>query len=509
MKACVVCGVADARMAVGEIGTRGVATRIGSLQKRWNHMDTSQYTGKAGLTKTSLAADPEIPVPLLHTFSMRVKELRPSLKFYQDALGLQLLHWHYVKDTGFSCAYMGGRPKLRFSPARVESMKQPKDDASRFKGDPVTPQPGTLEAHDYVFHNTSAMLELIELHDERDNHRFKISSGNEPGSLGYGGCCIMVENLTETCRRLHLHGRSKILAEPTPLDPSVLCTDPNGYHIRLVERRPSMLYSKEVIAETPNIVSSGRLRTKNPEHSVFFYENVFNMKLLCKEEHASLGLTRYHLACKEQLRLDVGALSVPPHFDTPEALDFIRSLRLPLLELQHHHGTEHSDSFSYHSGNSEPLGFSHLGFMVEKVDVCNLSHAQPRSTFTPTQDVVQKCVDLGVYVLKNRGEGAFPQSAYLMDPDGYWVEVCHIRAEFESGTSLTNNNITQIYPRCMRDTIIRTSEEDARSKAQSAAASSEGPSDMFQPGVAAEEIKKQNSSGGTANRHHSLESKPP
>ena len=41
-----------------------------------------------------------------------------------------------------------------------------------------------------------------------------------------------------------------------------------------------------------------------------------------------------------------------------------------------------------------------------------------------TQEIVAKCVEYGIYVLKNVGEGALPQTAWIMDPDGYWIEVC-------------------------------------------------------------------------------------
>ena len=34
-----------------------------------------------------------------------------------------------------------------------------------------------------------------------------------------------------------------------------------------------------------------------------------------------------------------------------------------VLELTHNHGTEKDDAFHVHTGNSEPLGFGHIGFL--------------------------------------------------------------------------------------------------------------------------------------------------
>lgn len=40
----------------------------------------------------------------------------------------------------------------------------------------------------------------------------------------------------------------------------------------------------------------------------------------------------------------------------------------PCIELTHNHGTEVDPNFSYHNGNTDPVGFSSLQFSVDNAE---------------------------------------------------------------------------------------------------------------------------------------------
>ncbi|KAJ9448022.1 Lactoylglutathione lyase [Diplonema papillatum] len=363
--------------------------------------------------------DPPVPVPSLHTVTKRIRDPRLTLQFYGTVFGFRLVHHHKVDPLGFSLLYLGAPEDLRYKPVRTQI------DENIFTGDGIRtkrqgekyPRPGTMDAHDFVFHYHGTLLEFIALHENVDDFGHRYCSGNEPPHLGYGGIGFQVSNLAQTCQLLLQQKNVKILAEPTPSDNSVLVADPDGYAVRIVERHQTMLYQHTKRELPASTLHTCRLRIKDPKQSLAFYQEFFGMFVLCVREHPELLLTRYYLCTRGQFGLDVGGTWARPDKHSDEAWDLVQSVRVTFVELQHHHGTESMSDFQYHSGNVEPLGFAHLGFMVKKID-----------------PLLEQLVENGIYVIKNKGEGAFPQSAYIMDPDGYWIE---------------------IYQSCMRDLVIR------------------------------------------------------
>jgi lactoylglutathione lyase len=78
-----------------------------------------------------------------------------------------------------------------------------------------------------------------------------------------------------------------------------------------------------------------------------------------------------------------------------------------VLELTHNHGTETDKSFSYASGNADPgYGFGHIAITVDDVEA-----ACPRLE------------ERSVPFKKRPNEGSMKGLAFILDPDGYWVEV--------------------------------------------------------------------------------------
>jgi len=93
---------------------------------------------------------------------------------------------------------------------------------------------------------------------------------------------------------------------------------------------------------------------------------------------------------------------------TADALENTRFNREGVLELTHNHGTESDPSFQgYSSGNSDPgKGFGHIAITVP--------------------DVAAACArfeKMGVTFKKKLTDGKMKDIAFILDPDGYWIEV--------------------------------------------------------------------------------------
>jgi len=80
-----------------------------------------------------------------------------------------------------------------------------------------------------------------------------------------------------------------------------------------------------------------------------------------------------------------------------------------ILELTHNHGTEMLDKTPYHSGNSEPQGFGHIAITVDDVEAACARFER-----------------LGVPFKKRLTDGKMKSLAFILDPDGYWIEVVRL-----------------------------------------------------------------------------------
>ncbi|MGB2064869.1 MAG: lactoylglutathione lyase, partial [Marinomonas gallaica] len=79
--------------------------------------------------------------------------------------------------------------------------------------------------------------------------------------------------------------------------------------------------------------------------------------------------------------------------------------RPAVLELTHNWG-DTADTVEYHSGNSDPRGFGHIGFHVPELE-----------------KACQRFEDLGVTFQKKLADGKMNYIAFIKDPDGYWIEI--------------------------------------------------------------------------------------
>ncbi|KAI8972178.1 glyoxalase I [Trametes punicea] len=132
------------------------------------------------------------------------------------------------------------------------------------------------------------------------------------------------------------------------------------------------------------------LRVKDPQVSLKFYTEVLGMDLVAKNEFETFTL--YFLA------FDHGSPTTPEN----------RFQREGILELTHNHGTESDPNFQgYASGNSDPgRGFGHIAITVDDVEAACARFEQ-----------------LGVRFQKRLTDGKMKHIAFILDPDGYWIEI--------------------------------------------------------------------------------------
>ncbi len=124
---------------------------------------------------------------LLHTM-IRVNDLDESLRFYCEALGMQLLRKHDVPGGRFTLAFVG--------------------------------------------YGDEASHTVIELTYNWDTHQYDVGTG-------FGHLAIGVADIYRTCDALRAKG-VKVVREPGPMKHGsteiAFIEDPNGYRIELIQR---------------------------------------------------------------------------------------------------------------------------------------------------------------------------------------------------------------------------------------------------------------------------------
>lgn len=142
------------------------------------------------------------------------------------------------------------------------------------------------------------------------------------------------------------------------------------------------------------------LRVKDPLVTVPFYEKNFGMTLIHKYDFPQWKFSLYFMGIPPEG-------TVLPECGTKASEQYIWSIDYPVLEFTHNHGSETDDSFRVNNGNVEPhRGFGHIAMM--------------------TRDVYGACAKLevaGAKFQKKPDEGRMKGLAFVLDPDGYWIEI--------------------------------------------------------------------------------------
>jgi len=315
---------------------------------------------------------------------LRIKDPEKSLALYQGLLGMRLLDKLDFEQFNFSLYFLASVPP-----------------------DEKTPEPGTVEAHRYLWSFPGTTLELTHNWGTESDPEFKGHwSGNSGSDLpetsplymkdgpvrGFGHIAFNVDDVYKTSEELEKNG-VKFQKRPDEgrMKGLAFALDPDGYWIELVKREEGLFKESE-----PNL-SQVMMRVKDGEKTVAFYRDIMGMSLL-REMVIPNDFTNYFLMC----------LSDEEKSSTPKDEFQMLPKRKwqPVLELTHNHGTEKDESFQVHTGNSDPQGFGHVGFIVDDLEA-----------------MCKELEEAGVPFFKKPNEGKMRGLAFVLDPNGYRVEL--------------------------------------------------------------------------------------
>lgn len=249
-----------------------------------------------------------------------------------------------------------------------------------------------------VSHGNSAfdregLIELTHNYGTENDPEYKVNNGNTEPNRGFGHTCISVDNIQAACQRIEDAGYKfqKKLTDGK-MRHIAFALDPDGYWVEIIGQKA--LEETENVKETD--VSTYRMnhtmiRVKDAEKSLKFYQDVLGMSLMRKSESPNAGFNLYFLGYPGEQGL---------------SSDGKTSDREGLLELTWNYGTEKDENFKYHDGNSEPQGFGHICVSVDNLDAA-----------------CQRFEELNVSWKKRLTDGRMKNVAFLLDPDGYWVEI--------------------------------------------------------------------------------------
>lgn len=289
---------------------------------------------------------------------LRIKDPEKSLDFYKNKMGMRLLDKLDFEAMGFSLYFLASVP---------EGEK--------------TPEPGSVEAHQYLWTYPGTTLELTHNYGTEAEEGPIYHPGNQPREGdrrdGFGHVAFSVNDVYETSAALEKTG-VKFQKKPDEgrMKGLAFALDPDGYWVELLRGGAP---GRHTLAQT-------MLRVKDPKKSLDFYTKHMGMTLLAHQDYDDFSL--YYLGT------------------VPEGANEFPEGR-PVLELTHSHGTEDEAEFSYLSGNeADRKGFGHVGFLVD--------------------DVYETCKELeaaGYEMQKAPDGGSMKGLAFARDPDGYWVEI--------------------------------------------------------------------------------------
>ena len=293
---------------------------------------------------------------------LRVKDPKETLPFYQTLFGMQLIDLYHFPQMKFSLYFLATLPE----------------------GEIFNLEPGTEEAHKYLWNFKGTALELTHNYGTEDDANFKHNNGNVEPHRGFGHIAFYIEDVYKACEELESKG-VKFQKKPDDgrMKGLAFALDPDGYWIEIIKRGENSQIKGYSLAQT-------MIRVKDPVKSIAFYRDVCEMTLLAEKHFEEAKFSLYFFA---SLKNGEENLQLNERFN-------------PVLELTHNHGTENDDSFSYHNGNTEPKGFGHIGFLVDDVNVA-----------------CERIENAGCSFIKKPNDGKMKGLAFAKDPDGYWIEI--------------------------------------------------------------------------------------
>ncbi|KAK1827677.1 lactoylglutathione lyase [Podospora conica] len=290
---------------------------------------------------------------------LRVKDPKESVKFY-SFLGLSLLRKLPFPDAKFDLYFLGY-------------------DA------PTSPSSGRS------LWDREGLIELTHNYGTESDPDYKINNGNVEPHRGFGHVCVSVDHLQAACARLEGAGYrfQKKLADGR-MRHVAFALDPDGYWVEVIGQKS--VEETEGVEETDvggYRMNHTMLRVKDAEKSLAFYQDVLGMTLMRTSENEKNGFNLYFLGYGAKPAEGQGTAD-----------------REGLLELTWNYGTEKDEKFSYHDGNKEPQGFGHICVSVDDLDAA-----------------CARLEGLKVNWKKRLTDGRMKNVAFVLDPDGYWVEI--------------------------------------------------------------------------------------
>ncbi|KAI9835904.1 MAG: hypothetical protein M1819_001802 [Sarea resinae] len=253
-------------------------------------------------------------------------------------------------------------------------------------------------SHGNQWTDREGVLELTHNYGTENDPEFKVANGNTEPRKGFGHVCVSVDNIQAVCQKLEDAGYKfqKKLTDGR-MRHIAFVLDPDSYWVELIPQNPVETTEgvKETDSETYRF-NHTMIRVKDAQKSLDFYKNVMGMQLLRTSENKANGFNLYFLGYPQGKAL--------PN-EVPEGV-LPTAFREGLLELTWNYGTENDPNFKYHDGNAQPQGFGHICISVDDLDAA-----------------CARFEDLKVNWKKRLTDGRMKNVAFVLDCDGYWIEV--------------------------------------------------------------------------------------
>ncbi|KAF1809729.1 glyoxalase I [Eremomyces bilateralis CBS 781.70] len=293
---------------------------------------------------------------------LRVKDPQVSVKFY-EFIGMKLINKIQNPDVKFDVYFLAYD-----TPSAVSAGKHWTD--------------------------REGIIELTHNYGTENDPDYKVHTGNSDPK-GFGHVCISVDNIQAACKRLEDAGyRFQKKLTDGRMRHIAFALDPDGYWVEIIGQKPL----EETEATTTTDVTTYRMnhtmiRVKDPEKSLAFYQDICGMNLVRTHEVAAASFNLYFLS--------YGASPA----DGPSGVSPMAGQE-GLLELTWNYGTEKDADFKYHDGNAEPQGFGHICLAVDDLE-----------------EACKRFEEKGVNWRKRLTDGRMKNIAFILDPDGYWIEI--------------------------------------------------------------------------------------
>ncbi|KAL9639130.1 MAG: hypothetical protein Q9204_001237 [Flavoplaca sp. TL-2023a] len=290
---------------------------------------------------------------------LRIKDPQRSVKFYEH-LGMSLIQKIPQPDAKFDLYFL------------------------------AYDSPNAI-SHKAHWSDRQGILELTHNYGTEDDPNYKPANGNSDSGRGFGHVCISVDNIQAACQRIEDAGyRFKKKLSDGRMRHIAFALDPDDYWVEIISN--NKVEDTEGIGETdPSTYRFNHtmIRVKDHTKSLQFYRETLGMSLLRTSESPSSGFNLYFLGY------------------VPGANNNVNTATLEgVLELTWNYGTEKDENFRYHDGNSEPQGFGHVAITVDDLDAA-----------------CKRFEEVEVNWKKRLTDGRMKNVAFVLDPDGYWVEV--------------------------------------------------------------------------------------